>query len=336
MTHNSKRNVAIFLLISILIIPTLILLGFFTWYKNNIKASSISNTQPQTIIITKGQSMDSIISKLETQNLIKNPLAFRLMLKLENLGNNIQAGSHKLDASMTAMELVKALSTGTDDVWVTIPEGLRKEEIAQIIGTKLESEGQDFDTHKFIELSKTDEGYLFPDTYLVPLTISANQVHSLLKNTFESKVVEGLGSQLGSQNRSLAEIITMASIIEREARTDKSRKMVSGILWKRLANDWPLQVDATLQYAKANQQQNPNDWWPTALSADKEIDSPYNSYMHSQLPPGPIASPSLSSIKAALSPTESDYWYYITGNDGEMYYGESLDDHNSNIRNHLR
>jgi UPF0755 protein len=124
----------------------------------------------------------------------------------------------------------------------------------------------------------------------------------------------------------------MASLIEREARIDTSRQMVSGILWKRLDNAWPLQVDATLQYVKGGK----NDWWPEPLAVDKSLNSPYNTYQNTGLPPAPIANPSLSSIKAALSPTDSAYWYYISDLQGNMHYGVTLDDHNANVNQYLR
>jgi UPF0755 protein len=123
----------------------------------------------------------------------------------------------------------------------------------------------------------------------------------------------------------------MASIIERETKTNEERPVVAGILWKRLENDWPLQVDATLQYAIANSE----TWWPILTKEDLEINSSYNSYKFTVLPPTPIASPGLSSIKASANPQDSDYWFYIHDPEAQIHYAETIEEHNNNIRKYL-
>jgi UPF0755 protein len=125
----------------------------------------------------------------------------------------------------------------------------------------------------------------------------------------------------------------MASIIEREAKGD-DRFIVSGILWKRIANNWPLQVDASLQYAKGYNKKE-QTWWAPPLGIDRDIDSPYNTYKNLGLPPGPICNPSELSINAAANPKDSEYWFYITGNDGQMYYAKTQAEHDTNVAKYL-
>ena len=148
-------------------------------------------------------------------------------------------------------------------------------------------------------------------------------------------IVQLLPDLVFTDLKTLNQVITLASLIEREAKTDSSRKIVAGILYNRLGIDMALQVDATLQYIKGY---NPihKDWWAPPLAQDKNIDSLYNTYKYPGLPPGPICSPSLSSIEAALNPSSSNYLYYITDNQGNMHYAVSFDQHNKNVNTYLR
>lgn len=309
--------------------------GVFIWWQTITRAVSLENTQTQKFIIAKGSGVNQIASKLKAENLIKSELAFKLMVKKLGIDTQIQAGSFELSPGQNTQEIATTLTKGSDDVWITILEGWRREEAATAISEALNAKGIDFDAQTFLDATQDKEGYLFPDTYLIPLTISEASLANLLTNTFDQKITDQMKQDIDQSGKTLAQIITMASLIEREARTDEARKMVSGILWKRLENDWPLQVDATLQYVSGfNKTQN--DWWPDPTVAMKEIDSPYNTYKFTGLPPSPIASPSLSSIMAAIYPSSSEFWYYISDLQGRMHYGRTLDDHNLNVEKYLR
>jgi UPF0755 protein len=253
----------------------------------------------------------------------------------EGLSKKIQAGSFKLNQSMTVTQIAQTLTQGRLDFWITILEGWRREEIATYLEKAYAENGLQFDRGLFLSLTQDKEGYLYPDSYLLPLTATTQTAVNQLTNTFDQKVTTGLADQIAANSLSLNQILTLASLIEREAKTDASRKMVAGVLLNRLDIGMPLQVDATLQYAKGYDAQK-QDWWAPPLSADKAIVSPFNTYQNPGLPPAPICSPSFSSIQAALNPTPSDYFYYITGNDGQMYYAQTLDQHNTNINRYLR
>jgi UPF0755 protein len=321
----------------LLIIPLLLILTAvigYTWYLKQISPLQIS-AQSQNFIVKKGQSIDGIGQALAAANLIRSPLIFKLVVYQKDLTKKIQAGTFKLSPSMTTSEIAQNLTKGTQDLWVTILEGWRREETAAALTETFTAVGLKFDSKLFLDATKNQEGYLFPETYLVPQSASENFMASLLKKTFDQKVTDGLKNEIDQSGKKLPQIMIMASLIEREARSSEARAMVSGILWKRLEAGWPLQVDATLQYAKGYNLQA-KSWWESPLGVDKELNSPYNTYKNPGLPPAPICSPSLSSIKAAISPISSEYWYYLTGNDNQMHYAADLAGHNQNIAKYLK
>lgn len=276
--------------------------------------------------------MQKIANRLAQAGLIRNPWAFRLTVKLENLESKLQAGSFDLAPSMSLREIGQTLSQGTNDVWVTIPEGWRREEIAQSVN-KLELDAYDED--EFLRLTDGLEGTLFPDTYLVPREITSQALVNLLTNTFEKKITTGLASDIEQSDTDFSTTLTLASLIEREARGYEEMRHVAGILHNRIAIGMALQVDATLQYSKgysASQQ----SWWVPPTAADKAVDSPFNTYLHPGLPPRPICNPGLDAIRAALDPLETDDLFYLHDTQGVVHYGRTLEEHNSNIVRYLR
>lgn len=319
-----------------LVIILLIVLGFsLGWMYWASAPVDTGNEDPQRFVVKKGAVIDQIGKDLKAAGLIRSPAAFKISVVRQGIANDIQAGSFTLSPDMTVSEIAQQLTQGRTDFWVTVLEGWRREEIAQHLETAFTEAGVNFDADTFLQLTTGKEGYLFPDTYLFPLDADESIVASVMATTFEQKLTPQMRADITVSGRTLDDVITMASLIEREARSDASRAIVSGILWKRLDNDWPLQVDATLQYATGfdNPQQT---WWDPPTAADKAADSPYNTYKNLGLPPGPIAAPSLGSIEAAIYPKASDYWYYLTDNDGVMRYAATLEGHNANIDQYLR
>ena len=321
--------------ISIVLGLIFLILGLLVWYFVNIQP--ISKTESRIkFIITPNESFDSVASNLEEKGLIRSKLAFKIMSLREGITGKVQAGSFQLSPSQTAGEIAQELTLAKpDEVWIRVLEGWRREEIANHIDDTLKQNNISFNKNKFLELTQGKEGYLFPDSYLISPDSTETSIASLLENTFEKKVTSQMRSDLEKQGKSLNEVVTMASLIEREARKEDARGMVSGILWKRNSNGWPLQVDATLQYVKGYDKKS-KSWWSPPQGRDKELDSAYNTYKNLGLPPASIASPSLSSLKAAIYPISSEYWFYITSNDGKMYYAKNLQEHNVNIDKYLR
>jgi UPF0755 protein len=231
---------------------------------------------------------------------------------------------------MKAEDIAKALTHGTLDEWITIIEGLRKEEIADIVAKKF-----DIPEIEFIKLAP--EGYLFPETYLLPTASSAETVIKKLTDTFNERYTSEMQSKGAALNLTKDQVVTLASLIEREARTEKDREIVAGILLKRLRADWPLQLDATVQYA-LGYQPNIKTWWKKDLTEDDlKIVSAYNTYTNKGLPPGPICNPSLSSLTAAVNADpNTPYWYYLSDNRGVTHFAKTLEEHDANVRKYLQ
>ncbi|MBU0978286.1 MAG: endolytic transglycosylase MltG [Patescibacteria group bacterium] len=289
---------------------------------------------PQKFVVAKGESISSIGDKLTQTGLLRHPLVFRgAVYYLQNswttTGTSIQAGSFELSPAMNIWQIVKRLTQGSDDVWLTLLEGWRVEEIAQVAQNKLTN----FSVPDFLDLARPLEGQLFPDTYLVPLEFSPDQLTTLLTTTFEKKVTTGLAEEIAGSDRPLEEVIILASLVEREARGYDQMRQVAGVLEHRLKIGMALQVDATLQYAKGPSTQG--EWWAPPLVGDKKIVSPYNTYLHPGLPPRPICNPGLEAIRAVLNPIETDNLYYLHAPDGQIYFAQTLEEHNRNVAKYL-
>ncbi len=303
----------------------LIIAGIAVWFYTN--ALPVSESKDfVNFTIAKGSSASEIGKNLESSGLIRNELVFRIYLKLDGRGGKIQSGQFSLSPSLSLFQTINVLLTGSEEVRVTIPEGLRREEIAQKFATSL---GKDHSfVTKFLLDSKGDEGYLFPDTYLIPADASPSAIVQKMTDTFKSRTATLPANTSGL---SFNQAVILASIIERETRTDAERPVVAGILIKRLNAGMPLQVDATIQYAIGTSK----NWWPILSAGDLEVDSPFNTYKNAGLPPTPISNPGLSSLKAAFSPVQTDYWYYIHDSSGQIHYATTLAEHNVNIKKYL-
>lgn len=289
----------------------------------------------ETFIIRKGESVDQIGHNLKETNLIRSSITFKLTVFQKNIGTKIQAGSFRLSQAMSVGEIALALTKGRQDIWVTLIEGWRREEIAKALETTFTEVGAKFNKDTFLKATKDKEGRLFPDTYLFPINASEETVISVLETTFEKKITPQMTQAIRNSGRTLDQVLIMASLVEREARDEATRPIIAGILWKRLDNSWPLQVDATLQYAMGYDPIQ-DTWWKPPTAADKTISSAYNTYQNEGLPPTPICSPSISSLSAAIYPKPSDYWFYLTDTKGIMRYAETVEDHNANITRYLR
>lgn len=300
-----------------LLIPLFVLvilfLGSFLYIKTLLLPPS-TNSEKVSFMINKGSSVSLIGNNLQKNGLIKNSTVFRLYVQLTGTQNKIQAGEFDLSKNLTVDQIIEKLKKGPTEILVTIPEGLRKEEIAEKY--KLSLNKDDSFVKEFLLLTNGKEGYLYPESYLFPQTASPAQIVNRMIKTFDAKVKDVSYKQL-----------IMASMLERETFADSEKPIVAGILYKRIENDWPLQVDATLQYIKGN--------WKPVYSVDKELDSPFNTYKNLGLPPSPICNPSLSSIEAAISPEDSDFWYYIHDNDAKIHFAKTLEEHNLNINEYL-
>ncbi|MGD8744079.1 MAG: endolytic transglycosylase MltG [Candidatus Woesebacteria bacterium] len=323
----------------IVIIGSLLFTGYLWWNKNTKPLSSMEDFQ--TFVIPQGRSASQVGEMLYEKGLIRSPLAFKVYVQVFDKQRNINAGEFNLSPSMSLIELVEALQGGPLEVWVTIPEGLRRQQIAERFIDGLSKQGEEsmIFREEFLQLTRDKEGYLFPDTYLFPPEASASAVVDKLVVTFDKRLDEEILEDISQSPYTKNQIVVVASIIEREAKSDDERPIVAGILWKRLETPgWLLQADATVQYGVASidcRNDIDCDWWPSLTRQDLEIDSPYNSYKFDNLPPTPISNPGLASIRAALYPQESDYWYYLHNSEGQIHYARTLEEHNLNVSRYL-
>ncbi|PIR79997.1 MAG: endolytic transglycosylase MltG [Candidatus Levybacteria bacterium CG10_big_fil_rev_8_21_14_0_10_35_13] len=310
------------IIVSVLILIAAVF-GLIWWQSGNLAVNSSDKT-PVIFVIKNGDGVREIANNLKQQRLIRDPVVFFLLTKQGGLDKQIQAGDFRLNRSMTALEIAKALTHGTLDIWVTLPEGVRAEEIADILEEKMPQYDK-----SWREVLNENEGYLFPDTYLLPREADIELIVSILKNNFQTKY-ESV-KNLKTTSLSDEETLILASMIEREARHAEDHSLVASVITNRLEIGMKLDIDATLQYALGFQEDE-NRWWKKGLaSADKKINSPYNTYVNAGLPPAPISNPGLSAIQAALKPAKTNYLYYITDESGKNRYSTTLEGHNENI-----
>lgn len=267
--------------------------------------------------------MRAVAKNLKKNNLIKNDIAFTIMVFVSGLDKKIQAGDFRLSPSESSRQIAQDLTKGTLDIWVTIPEGKRAEEIAAIFKTKLSN----YDLSWNQQLNQ-HEGYLFPDTYLIPHDADIQAIITMMTDNFSKKYAQVTNSTSMSQNQ----IVILASLIEREANTKEDRPLISSVLHNRLDLGMPLQVDATVQYA-LGYDTTQKTWWRKNLSLDElHTPSDYNTYVNPGLPSGPICNPGLAALQAAANPAKTNYLYYITDKNGINHYASTLDQHNANIK----
>jgi len=301
-------------------------LAIFIWWRWAINPVSPPADSRQVFVVPQGQSGATIGKRLYDQGYIKSQLAFKLLVDRKNLTTKLQAGDFYLSQSMDLNDILQSLTQGSLDYWLTIPEGWRVEEIAAAISKK-----SSLAESKVILAAKPFEGRLFPDTYLIPQQASAEDIVTILTDNFEKKFTP-LKSQLEKTGLSETQAITLASLIEREAKHELDRSLVSSVIHNRLKLGMALQIDATVQYLLGVT----GDWWPQNLTRENlQTRSPYNTYLNSGLPPAPIANPGLASLKAAVNPSQTDYLYYLSDAQGYNHYSEDLEGHNANIDQYL-
>lgn len=311
---------------------------FLSQYYNFLLAPVSKNRQEESkiFVITPGQPLTIIAQNLKGKDLIKNVFAFRLLVAQMGIGKSIQAGDYKMSPAMSASDIAKELTHGAIDVWVTLPEGLRIEELADRIEQKLKFGGNsayNFDKKQFTKEAK--EGYMFPDTYLIPKDATAGMVVQRLLNTFNQKISDSILDKATNKKMSNDDVIILASLIERESRTIDEKPIIAGIIVNRLNRGMALDIDATVQYAKGYDSAN-NTWWPQITQEDyKTVKSPYNTYLNQGLPPKPIANPGIDSIRAAMSPAQTEYFFYLHDTEGKVHFARTVQEHNQNINKFL-
>ncbi len=326
----------------------LIVLPFLlrAYYRVAINRPSQSGKEVNTII-QKGESVSDIATRLQQEGAINSDFLFNFYVYTGNYGKNIQAGSYKIPAGSSLVEVVEIIQHGTDDVRMTFLEGWRVEEFARLASSQLNN----IDFQEFITISQDREGYLFPDTYYVSKDIQEEELLELFIDNFKKRTAEILTEEnLAKSGLTEEEVLIFASMVEREVRSEEDRQVVAGILLKRWREGMQLDVDATTQYAVSTyavcgsiERCAPKfdavkdfGWWPFVLtSEDLNLDSPYNTRKNVGLPPAPISNPGLSSIRSVINAVETPFYFYLTDKEGTAHYAATLDQHNVNVAKYI-
>lgn len=331
-----KSIVKIFFLalITVLIATVVIKLN----YDSVIERPNSDSSEKVTVEIEQGASVETIIKKLVDAGVLKENWTtyFKIYLRFNELAPKIQAGVYDIPKNLNIKELASMIQSSKDQaVWITIPEGLRKDEIANILAIEFEKvNNPNFSSTEFLRLTTdaifinelgfpyelTDlEGFLFPDKYSFSITADTKSVIGVMLTNFKNKV--GLTDTY--------EDIIIASMVEREGYTSEDRPMIADLIKRRYAEGWLLQIDATLLYPK-------KDWKAPITERDKQDDNPYNTYKRQGYPPTPICNPGLAAIKAVRNPKPNNYYFYIHDSTGQVHFARTLAEHNQNIQKYLR
>ncbi len=312
--------------------------------QGEIETPPSTDDTPIPFSIQAGENGVTIASRLEHLGIIRDAELFRLLLRYWGVDAQIEAGDYSLRRNMPMSEVANQLQHGRLRARkVTIREGLRAEEIAHLLA----SEGL-VDQEEFIRLVRDDafhydflrdrpanapktlEGFLFPDTYQFPVNITATAVIDTMLQNFDQRVTIEMRKQALDQGLNLFQVLTLASIIEREAGVAEERPIIASVYLNRLRRGMYLEADPTVQYAKGYDQQT-GRWWPhLSLDELRAVDSPFNTFIHPGLPPGPICSPGLASIQAVLNPGDTKYLFFHAKGDGSHAFAETYEQHLEN------
>jgi len=283
------------------------------------------------VVIPKGASFAEVSRLLHQKGLIDSELVFSLYARYRHLDRSVEAGAYALDKNLTMVQVLAALQNARpEEVFLTFPEGLTIQKAAELLDKGGLVRGKDyieaalrgpydFDFLQGRPPGASLEGFLFPETYLVARDVTATDLVKLQLQEFGRRWTDARRAAAAQRRMGPLQVVTVASIIEREARFDEDRGLVASVLYNRLAINMPLQADATVLYAKGV-------WQATVSHADRTVPSPYNTYLHPGLPPGPIANPGIQAIDAALQPAQSDYYYYLSDPQGHNHYARTNDE----------
>ena len=285
-----------------------------------------------TVKIREGLSTAEIADRLAEKGVIDSTLKFRIWARIYGYDDKLRPGSYTFTVGMSDDEVFNKLLTGEKRlVQFTVPEGFGVKDIAERLynldlADKEEflQAAENFTPYDYMKKHKdvffAAEGFLFPDTYTVENDVEIEEILSLMANTFDEKLTASMRAQAAKMDLSIYDLITLASLVEREVRFPEDRAIVAQVLLKRLKLNMPLQTDATLQYLMDTPKED-------VTIEDTQIDSPYNTYQHAGLPPGPIANPGMAAIEAVLHPADTDYLYFVADRSGHNHYAYTYEEH---------
>ncbi|MFA6404520.1 MAG: endolytic transglycosylase MltG [Candidatus Paceibacterota bacterium] len=316
----NKKYRSFFIASSAIVFLSVVILIFVSIAPSNFPEKKI-------ISIEKNLGLSQVADLLLHNNVIKHPNVYKAFVVILGGSKKVIAGDYLFDSPQSALRIayrtIKGIQ-GLKKIKVTIPEGLASSDIGRLLTKNIPG----FDEKKFRSLAKRQEGYLFPDTYFFYENVEPEKIIDMMHSNFDRQI-ESVKMRILASGKSLEDVIKMASIVEEEAASSTDRKIIAGILWKRLESDMPLQIDAPFFYilGKTSAQ---------LTRDDLAMDSPYNLYKNKGLPATPISNPGLGSIQDVLNPINTKYWFYLADSKGITHYAEDHEGHLENIRKYLQ
>lgn len=319
------------------------LLGLYLRTKGDMVTQPVAPDDPTevTFVVRPGQSLLGVSQSLAEMNLVADAEVFRRFVQYAGFDEDIQAGAYLLRRDMTMEQIMLQLQRGLlPTATVTIPEGWRAEQIAR----ELEKQGVT-SADAFLELVQAGsedwpflvdrpagsarglEGFLFPDTYQFPRNTTPETVIEIMLRNFDWRFSGEMRQAAEERGLTVFEVVTLASIVEREAAVAEERPIIASVFWNRLEVGMALQADPTVQYALGCDPETGECWQQLSREQLNAVQSPYNTYLHPGLPPGPICNPGLASIRAVLEPAETNYLYFVAIKDGKHVFSETYEEH---------
>jgi len=329
------------LLVSLLVVVVLVAGGAaaFAFYTvNRIQEPYKGFSEPEKFVeIPSGTGAAEIRRRLVGAGIVSDELAFRAALMWTGQSRALKAGEYRFDRAMSVVEVVEKLARG--DVYghpITFPEGLTIREMSTIVESRGFGTAEEFITaardgslvNDLDPAAKDLEGYLFPETYTLPRGTPATKLVSLMVERFRETYTALEAKRSGDVNLSTRQIVTLASLVEKETGKPEERPLVAAVYWNRLNRNMVMQADPTVVYALVKA----GTYDGNIRKGDLAFDSPYNTYKYAGLPPGPIASPGRAALEAALAPADVEYLYFVSKNDGSHAFAETLTKHNANVQ----
>ncbi|MDD4599775.1 MAG: endolytic transglycosylase MltG [Negativicutes bacterium] len=321
---KNKLNCILLVVIGVLMIGSIVF---------GMAKPAVLNTKDQAIIAVKpGMTANDIGELLYNEKIINSVIMFRVMAKFHNMESSLQAGEYAFSKNMSLDQIVTMLAKGqTTYRQITIPEGYNVDQIAKLIkqkgfgdDTKFKKMAKIYTPYAYMTSSANAsykaEGYIFPNTYHIPRNTTEEQLLTLMVKEFDNQFTPTMRARAVELGLSVSDVITLASLVEKEAKLDGDRPIIAKIFMNRLKQDMPLQSCATIQYILGYPK-------PELSIEDTRIESPYNTYQHMGLPPGPIANPGGASINAVLYPSDADYLYFVADKEGAHHYSRTYQEH---------
>jgi len=309
-----------------------------------------SSQAPTNVVIPEGSPGAAIADRLVAAGLVRSPTVFRLAVLYYGAERDLKSGRYTIPPGAGLRAIVEQLQAGTaeETVSVTIPEGLRSEQIAAILEQKGVATAGDFlrlvrsgDTGRsnfsWAPAGTSLEGFLFPETYHVPPAYGARPFLDLMLRTFDRQLGAALPATAAVEGRSIRDLVVLASIVERETPNAAERPVVAGVFWNRLHAAMPLDADPTVQFALTTRSGWSGGYWKPGLTLDDlKVESPYNTYINGGLPPGPICNPGAASLAAVAAPEQSNYLFFVAKPDGAHAFSSTFEEHQLNVNRFQR